>query len=382
MKRKKNIKKRILCIVSTMLLAFSVNAPITVSAFQLPDAIKDYVDDYVDLGTDSDLEDIIQNVDISEEFSIIEQIIMDIMKSDWYKDTDIQSRKEKIAELLAATGYIDKETVEMGLDAILNFEFHGQKIGVWLEDYAENPYGEGGEDDYEQRDDIIDGLSGDREAVILYGLGFPEFDDALDYSTIKWNNNGLRTNKNDACTVDNFKTDLNGKDLIVIEEHGCTYGDEPLIVTEDEYDPESGEYQEDLDAERLSILITDEGAQYCLTPSFFEYYYSGGKLANSFVWIGSCYGASNSRLVDAFVNTGANAVVGHSDSVYTAYDYNMLNTVVDKMISGESSSEAFQEARDYWGQNDEQFAIRYMEVDTKEEAPASYPSLTGDIRWE
>ena len=150
----------------------------------------------------------------------------------------------------------------------------------------------------------------------------------------------------------------------------------------DEYDPESGEYQEDLDAERLSILITDEGAQYCLTPSFFEYYYSGGKLANSFVWIGSCYGASNSRLVDAFVNTGANAVVGHSDSVYTAYDYNMLNTVVDKMISGESSSEAFQEARDYWGQNDEQFAIRYMEVDTKEEAPASYPSLTGDIRWE
>lgn len=48
------------------------------------------------------------------------------------------------------------------------------------------------------------------------------------------------------------------------------------------------------------------------------------------------YGASNSRLVDAFVNTGANAVVGHSDSVYTAYDYNMLNTVVDKMISGES----------------------------------------------
>ena len=232
------------------------------------------------------------------------------------------------------------------------------------------------------RDDITDGLSGDREAVILYGLGFPEFDDALDYSTIKWNNNGLRTNKNDACTVDNFKTDLNGKDLIVIEEHGCTYGDEPLIVTEDEYDPESGEYQEDLDAERLSILITDEGAQYCLTPSFFEYYYSGGKLANSFVWIGSCYGASNSRLVDAFVNTGANAVVGHSDSVYTAYDYNMLNTVVDKMISGESSSEAFQEARDYWGQNDEQFAIRYMEVDTKEEAPASYPSLTGDIRWE
>ena len=144
MKRKKNIKKRILCIVSTMLLAFSVNAPITVSAFQLPDAIKDYVDDYVDLGTDSDLEDIIQNVDISEEFSIIEQIIMDIMKSDWYKDTDIQSRKEKIAELLAATGYIDKETVEMGLDAILNFEFHGQKIGVWLEDYAENPYGQGG----------------------------------------------------------------------------------------------------------------------------------------------------------------------------------------------------------------------------------------------
>lgn len=172
--------------------------------------------------------------------------------------------------------------------------------------------------------------------MILYGLGFPEFDDALNYSTIKWNNNGLRTNKNDACTVDNFKTDLNGKDLIVIEEHGCTYGDEPLIVTEDEYDPESGEYQEDLDAERLSILITDEGAQYCLTPSFFEYYYSGGKLANSFVWIGSCYGASNSRLVDAFVNTGANAVVGHSDSVYTAYDYNMLNTVVDKMISGES----------------------------------------------
>ena len=86
MKRKKNIKKRILCIVSIMLLAFSVNAPITVSAFQLPDAIKDYVDDYVDLGTDSDLEDIIQNVDISEEFSIIEEIIMDIMKSDWYKE--------------------------------------------------------------------------------------------------------------------------------------------------------------------------------------------------------------------------------------------------------------------------------------------------------
>lgn len=62
MKRKKNIKKRILCIISTMLLAFSVNAPITVSAFQLPDAIKDYVDDYVDLGTDGDLKDIMTTI--------------------------------------------------------------------------------------------------------------------------------------------------------------------------------------------------------------------------------------------------------------------------------------------------------------------------------
>lgn len=89
-------------------------------------------------------------------------------------------------------------------------------------------------------------------------------------------------------------------------------------------------------AARIFCKCTDHSICISATPSFFEYYYSGGKLANSFVWIGSCYGASNSRLVDAFVNTGANAVVGHSDSVYTAYDYNMLNTVVDKMISGES----------------------------------------------
>lgn len=55
---------------------------------------------------------------------------------------------------------------------------------------------------------VWNGLSGDREAVILYGLGFPEFDDALNYSTIKWNNNGLRTNKNDACTVDKKACEL------------------------------------------------------------------------------------------------------------------------------------------------------------------------------
>ena len=72
--------------------------------------------------------------------------------------------------------------------------------------------------------------------------------------------------------------------------------------------------------------------------------------------------------------------MGHSDSVYTMYDYNMLNTVVDGMISGESSSEAFQKAKDQWGENDEQFAIKYMAVDYKE-IPASYPSLTGDVSW-
>lgn len=382
-----------LILLLTVLLASAPASP--VYAFRLPDVVKDYIDIGSDGDTEESVEDKDQNVesggentgssgekgDTSGEFSVIEKAIVEIMKSDWYKNTDARGRKEKIAEILAATGYVDKDTAMKGIDTILNFEFYGQKIGVLLDDYTEELYEQEEGESYEQRDEITESLDQDRQALILYGLGFQEFDYALDYSSAKWNLNGLKTSMNDACTVADFKTDLKGKDLIVIEEHGCTYEDEPLIATEEEYDPLSSyEYQDDLDAGRLEVMISEDGAQYCLKPSFFEYYYGGGQLENSFVWIGSCYGASNSRLMDAFVNTGARAVVGHSDSVYTMYDYNMLNTVVDGMISGESSSEAFQKAKDQWGENDEQFAIKYMAVDYKE-IPASYPSLTGDVSW-
>lgn len=368
--KKKNI------LVNTLVLALAVQtaAPVTVQAFQIPDVIQDYIDQ----GTGDDNSE----QGRSKEFSILEKAIVEIMKSDWYKNTDAEGRKKKIAELLASTGYIDEDLAEQGIDAVLNFEFHGQKISILLDDYTRDLYEQEEGEEYEQRDDITDSLDKERQALILYGLGFDEFEYALDYSTAKWNQNGLKTTMNPSCTVEDFKTSLKGKDLIVIEEHGCmSEQNEPVIVTEDQYDPDScQEYQEDLDSERLAICIGEEGTQYCLTPSFFEYYYGGGQLQDSFVWIGSCYGASNSKLVDAFMDTGASAVVGHSESVYTMYDYNMLNTVVDGMISGTSSSVAFQEAKDQWGDNDEAFATEYMQLDYKD-SPASYPNLTGDICW-
>lgn len=338
------------------------------------------VENYVD-NPEEILSDIYDTYDVSDKFAILKKLIVDVMNSEWYQNTSVEERKDQIAEILASTGYVDKDSVKKGIDNILDFEFYGQKIGILLDDYTQQIYDESIDGKIEQRDQITDGLDEEKNALVLYGLGFSEIEYALDYSAVKWNLNGLNTNINTNCTVDDFRYDLNGNDLIVIEEHGNSYENRPVIFTEEEYTPgNSTAYQSDLDSGRVIVLLTEDGAYYCLTPDFFRYYYSDGRLDNSFIWIGSCYGASSPELVDAFVDTGAKAVMGHSNTVYTVYDYNLLDSMVDDMISGKSSSEAFQNAKNQWGDDDEEFAETYL--GGKETGkPVSYPSLTGEVVW-
>lgn len=310
-----------------------------------------------------------------------------------YAQLETSEKAEQVLKLLRQLenkGQIAPDSIEYDTSTqIIAYEYaNGAYGGVMLEDFAEGISGSG-EDLYGTTYSydatnasyslenwpavpVFDSDSFPYEeqnlrAVMMYGLG----DDHHEYLELAkleqtgWSQAHLVTTLDDDCTISDFRTKLTGNDLIIIQEHGVVYKNNPLIMLQETitfsnyltknaglaYTVEGALYLEDLQEKRIAMLHMASGKYHtCLLPEFFTHYYGENQLADAIVWLGCCDGYRNDTLVKAFADCGAKAVLACTENVSTAYNYLMQDAVVYMLLYGNTVEQSLNHAKSLWGE--------------------------------
>ncbi|MCZ9313513.1 MAG: hypothetical protein O0V67_09040 [Methanocorpusculum sp.] len=173
-------------------------------------------------------------------------------------------------------------------------------------------------------------------------------------------------------TVNDYKTLLSGKKLVLISQHGAIYQKSVispkypcLRLFEPVTDANMAVYNSDLSAQRVALYYRNPqdpihlSNEYALLPKFFEYYYSNNKMNNAYVHLGVCDSFGNSgnvnyELAAKLLGAGANVVTGYHNSVNVpGYEQPMTEDIVDMIVNnGYSVQQAVDQAKRYNGDTD------------------------------
>lgn len=148
--------------------------------------------------------------------------------------------------------------------------------------------------------------------------------------------------------------------MILVNSHGNTYwggqGSKPMICTEEKQTKARNKtYSADLKKNRIEKVTLDTGEKvYWIAPKLFTDYYADTPLSSPIVHLGLCrgYPENNNKLVDAMVDVGASAVCGYDASVSTSYDTPMADSIVERLVAGDTIEEALTWAQDAHGDED------------------------------
>lgn len=170
----------------------------------------------------------------------------------------------------------------------------------------------------------------------------------------KWSEAGLDVILDTEVTVDDFKN-LDSVDIAVFSMHGDYYStDTPVLVTY-----ESFSYEKDsLYAEDLACGdITKAYGHYALFPSFFTDNYTLEGLNDTIIFSESCcfYGENDDvcySMSEALIDSGASTVIGFHNSVLAVYSRQVMEKVVDELISGSTTGQALDVAKSTYGDAD------------------------------
>lgn len=212
------------------------------------------------------------------------------------------------------------------------------------------------------------------KALITYGWDNPIEDNSnwnvYQNTANRWEKIGFKTTLHPLPTVLDFRTIFTEQDYqyIVLAEHGTEYpdynelggiGPHYAISTGEatSIDRTSNEYLNDV---RSGRVIQAYG-QYCLTPSFFVFYYEN-KLDNAIIDIESCMSFGNGPFDDdsfatAFIdNCGAEAVISYHNSVFIVYAASITRQMILSLMNHENNIKlAYEEAKEICGQNDTEY---------------------------
>ncbi|MDR0287592.1 MAG: NPCBM/NEW2 domain-containing protein [Clostridiales bacterium] len=236
-------------------------------------------------------------------------------------------------------------------------------------------------------------------AAIMYGWDeWGQTSDWQNYYTYykdEWTNAGLDTTLYTAPTVATYQTELKNKNIIIFATHGSRFSIHSgflwlnkdtysvICTLEDVTKANKKTYKTDLNQHRIaSVTVVGGQTEYWILPSFFEYYYSNGGLNNSIIYMDNCLGFGDGQVVDynlswALSNAGgASTVIGYHESVYIAYGISVMETLIDDLIGGQTTSEALTVAKDKWGNTDLEYAKNNTKWDTSGHTVA-YPVLAG-----
>ena len=238
-------------------------------------------------------------------------------------------------------------------------------------------------------------------AVIVLAVGL--FDDAQENLDYYADAQALFDNTPDVhgevilATPENMRTGLARTDMAILECHGCLCPIGGQVMTlmrlytvgmDAAQDPE---YQDDVANRRIVKSLQEDGSyHYLVTPYFFEFYYGTSGLGGAIVHLGSCHGFGDSSGADTGDNyvlsntllmNGAEAVIGHDNSVYTAYDRAVLMTELEYLVSGGTIGAAVSYAEEQYFDNDRDFMLTHGNQEARENAQnhrASHNEIRGN----
>ena len=157
---------------------------------------------------------------------------------------------------------------------------------------------------------------------------------------------------------------LGPNQIIIFSGHGSYLGPEihSTILTGRDYDEKAYDndplYKQDVDEGR----ITKDGFNEVITSKYIDKYCPN--LTNSFVFLGICQGAyhcggeegADDTLVKAFLNKGAKAVFGYSQTTDMRYSNVMVYSIMKDLGNKKTLGEAFTNAKNKYGDTDPSIA--------------------------
>ena len=185
----------------------------------------------------------------------------------------------------------------------------------------------------------------------------------------KWDGNGLDTTLIVNPTVDNYRG-LDEYNIVCISTHGSigrwregmlwwTKSYEMPVICLAEVSSQEKEKQYEQELKDHQILKFN--GQYAITPRFFTNQYDGSDFSNTFVFSECCeslgrgHGSASEQysydMANAFIQRGAKAYVGFHNTVFAEYSRRFMERYVDSLLSGNTSIDAFNEARQSLGNN-------------------------------
>ena len=176
-------------------------------------------------------------------------------------------------------------------------------------------------------------------------------------------------------------TSIGPDEIVLIHSHGWyneSYGSVLWLgetASDSDIQPGGSRY-DDLCNKRL---VLTEDRRFGITSAFVTAYCK--KMNNAFLYLGTCYSGKDSRLAYSFINKGASAVIGNSETIYRSYNLDMMEDVVDGLLEkdkdGYSTLElALKKAKTTNGSDDSEWYRRNYSGSSAH-APAT-PVLFGD----
>ena len=123
---------------------------------------------------------------------------------------------------------------------------------------------------------------------------------------------------------------LGDYDVIVFEGHGgYSSATHAFLITGQAYTDDY--YNANLaDFQNGNLIATTDG-RVAVTAGFFDKYLPAGSLDGALVYLATCNSCRDRVLVDAFLNKGAQAVYANDGTIYTVYNYAMLERILGQL---------------------------------------------------
>ena len=295
----------------------------------------------------------VKSSNISRTKQLLYDYLLELQKSGEISNVEIDSNNQNLLTFRYSNGTLGGWTV----DEFSDLEFSPSRSALEEVSY--------GNINGEQLNSITPQASNqltNRKAIILSSFSESAKEDA-GYEELQkrliWGGYEVKYIYN--ASVVSYKS-INDYGIIAIVSHGYTYKGFPVICLEEKMTESSlNAYANELEREFVTIV----NEKYWILPTFFIYYYktiAGRSLSESLIHISLCYGYSNNGLAAAFASAGASTVLGYTNSVRIAYDYDILLSTFDRLLAGDSADIARLYAISQYGEPDDQTTPAYYRL--------------------
>lgn len=351
---------------------------------------------------------------------IVDDKIQSLLKNDEYMEKTIEEKSKAVNDLLAElsqkeTPLILKDSICYDeISQIYSFQYTDGTLGAVelksnkIDDMVLGDSSSIISANTETDEDIDSNLSS--KAVIMYDW-YTDNDDILEFYKEyqdEWISKGLSTDLSVNPTVEDYKTRLANKELVLIAAHGSRYTlglfnktTYSVICTHEQTSKElNKKYKYDINQKNIIKANTEHGEVYWMLPSFFSTHYDKGELDDSIMLINSCLGFGENEDIDydlAGSMNGAGAVVGFHNSVSIFWQYDLSNktyltksygtlcmeNIVDNLFQADDIGTAFEKSTNLLGGNQYQYINDYGYIEhydnngDLEYAKEVYPLIVG-----